>query len=97
MPPVNTSSRVNPMANTTTDPPRCPTELDLERLGLHPYVLEPPDWRLPIQLNQPALGFPGLHPPHAGQQEDAITKSLVQGGFSARTLVGVELKVFVSL
>lgn len=90
MPP--SSNRPPPIQATATDPARGPTEQDLERLGLRPYNLDPPDWRLPIQTNQPALGFPGLHPTHAGQQEDAVTRSLVQGGFSARTLVGVEYR-----
>ncbi|KAG0147916.1 hypothetical protein CROQUDRAFT_42064 [Cronartium quercuum f. sp. fusiforme G11] len=89
MPPNNSCGRMNQLSSSNSDPPRCPTEQELERLGLHPYALEPPEWRLPIQTNQPALGFPGLHPTHAGQQEDAMTKSLVQGGFSARTFVGV--------
>ncbi|OAV99322.1 hypothetical protein PTTG_04592 [Puccinia triticina 1-1 BBBD Race 1] len=54
------------------------------------YQLKPPEWRLPTQLNRPELGYPGLHPTHPGQHEDAITKSLVQWGFSAQMLVSTE-------
>ncbi|MBW0480422.1 hypothetical protein O181_020137 [Austropuccinia psidii MF-1] len=70
--------------------PQPPSNSDLEKCGLTPYRLLPPDWRLPTQVNQPELGYPGLHPTHPGQQEDAITKLLVQVGFGARILVGTE-------
>lgn len=63
---------------------------ELQRAGLHLYQLKAPEWRLPIQINQPDLGYPGLHPPHPGQHEDAITKSLVQWGFAAHMLVSTE-------
>ncbi|EFP80359.2 uncharacterized protein PGTG_06315 [Puccinia graminis f. sp. tritici CRL 75-36-700-3] len=64
------------------------TEQDSSELEI--YQLKPPDWRLPTQLNRPELGYPGLHPTHPGQHEDAITKSLVQWGFSAQMLVSTE-------
>ncbi|KAH9810188.1 hypothetical protein DFH28DRAFT_1184889 [Melampsora americana] len=88
MAPKKMTTRLNSITSSSSniETPKCPTDQDLKQLGLYPYQLEPPNWRLPIQLNQPILGFPGLHPTHPGQQEDAITKSLVQSGFSARTL-----------
>jgi len=61
-----------------------------EKNALEIYQLKPPQWRLPIQLNRPDLGYPGLHPTHPGQHEDAITKSLVQWGFTAQMLVSTE-------
>ncbi|EGF99284.1 uncharacterized protein MELLADRAFT_94780 [Melampsora larici-populina 98AG31] len=92
MAPKKMITRLNSITSSSNiETPKCPTDQDLRELGLNPYQLEPPNWRLPIQLNQPILGYPGLHPTHPGQQEDAITKSLVQSGFSARTLVGASI------
>jgi hypothetical protein len=77
-------SHAQPPENQNAQPSsdKSPSSLDV-------YQLQPPRWRLPTQLNRPDLGYPGLHPTHIGQHEDAITKSLVQWGFSAQMLVSV--------
>jgi hypothetical protein len=41
-----------------------------------------------------AIPESGLHPTHIGQHKDAITKSLVQWGFSAQILVSVSRLLF---
>ncbi|PLW39654.1 hypothetical protein PCANC_19373 [Puccinia coronata f. sp. avenae] len=78
-------SHAQPPENQNAQPSsdKSPSSLDV-------YQLQPPRWRLPTQLNRPDLGYPGLHPTHIGQHEDAITKSLVQWGFSAQMLVSTE-------
>lgn len=57
--------------------------------GLERYQLFPPAWRTPIQNDAPSSGYPGVYLPHAGQQEDAVTKVIVQTGWSQKTLTNV--------
>ncbi|CAH7686244.1 hypothetical protein BY996DRAFT_4576748 [Phakopsora pachyrhizi] len=85
--PTPTTPATVPVPSSTLPP----SDSDFQRCGLVPYNLRPPSWRLPIIRSNSTEGvYPGLHPTHLGQQEDAITKSLIQNGFNARTLVGTE-------
>ncbi|OBZ82424.1 Mediator of RNA polymerase II transcription subunit 12 [Choanephora cucurbitarum] len=56
---------------------------------LKKYTLQPPR-KLPLSKTMPSLGFPGMFPQRAGQDEDILTESNVRHGFMDRPVVSNE-------
>ncbi|KAI8365718.1 hypothetical protein BD560DRAFT_156584 [Blakeslea trispora] len=56
---------------------------------LKKYTLQPPR-KLPLSKTMPSLGFPGMFPQRAGQDEDMLTESNVRHGFMDRPVVSNE-------